>query len=144
MIEVMIRSMLGQSGAAVLDWLRGHPAVTTAAFAVLLSVYVLGRLQLHHIEQRTAQLVLEMSQEWLAKKPGITASGLYRRIYPRWSESVRQWGLFIPHRLEIWPVPVRPETVQRKLAFSPQWIEALLLKHGIPLQAKEDDIQNAE
>lgn len=142
MIEVMIRSMLGKSGAAVLDWLRSHPEVTTAIFALLLTVYAMGRLQLRRIEQHTTQLVLDMSREWLAKKPNITASGLYKRIYPRWSESVRHWGLFIPHRLEIWPVPVRPETVQDKLSFSPQWIAALLAKHGLPLQAKEDNIQD--
>ncbi|MBC7263510.1 MAG: hypothetical protein H5T64_04030 [Chloroflexi bacterium] len=142
MIEVMIRSMLGASGGAALDWLRGHPEVTTVIFALLVIVYLLGRLQLYRIEQRTAQLVLEMSQEWLVKKPNITASGLYKRIYPRWSKSVGQWGLFIPHRLEIWPVPVRPETVQRKLGFSPQWIAALLTKHGVTLKEKEDDAQH--
>jgi hypothetical protein len=104
----------------------------------------MGRWQLYRIEQRTAQFVLEMSREWLARKPNITAGGLYKRIYPRWSESVRHWGLFIPHRLEIWPVPVRPETVQQKLSFSPQWITALLAKHGVELKAKEDDVQDEQ
>lgn len=144
MIEVMIRSMLGKSGEAVLDWLRSNPEVTTAVFALLLIVYVMGRLQLRRIEQRTAQLVLDMSQEWLARKPNITVSGLYKRIYPRWSESVRHWGLFIPHRLEIWPVLVRPETVQQKLSFSPQWVATLLAKHGVLMKTKEDDAQDEQ
>jgi hypothetical protein len=82
--------------------------------------------------------VLDASREWLSKKPNITAAGLYKRIYPRWSEAVRDWGLFIPHRLEIWPVRVSPQSVRDKLSFSPQWIAALLAKHGLPLQAKED------
>nr|MBC7245402.1 hypothetical protein [Chloroflexota bacterium] len=125
-----------------MNWLRGHPGATTSIFALLLLLYLLGRWQLYRIEQRTARLVLEMSREWLTKKPNITAGGLYKRIYPRWSASVRQWGLFIPHRLEIWPVPVRPETVQQKLSFSPQWIAALLAKNGIQLQTKEGEIRD--
>ncbi len=142
MIEVMIRSMLGPAGGAVLDWLRSHPTVTNGILALFLIVYAMGRLQLRRIEQRTIQLVLEMSKEWLARKPNITASGLYKRIYPRWSEAVRHWGLFIPHRLELWPVPVRPETVQSKLPLSPQWIAEVLAKHGIQLQTREDNIQD--
>lgn len=144
MLEVMIRSMLGKSGGAVLDWLRVHPGVTTFIFALFLITYSLGRWQLHRIEQRTAQLVLEMSREWLAKKPNITAAGLYKRIYPQWSQLVGHWGIFIPHRLELWPVPVRPETVQRKLSFSPQWIAALLAKHGIQLKEPGDRIENEQ
>jgi hypothetical protein len=144
MLEVMIRSMLGKSGGAILDWLRSHPMATTTIFALFLFVYMLGRWQLHRIERRTAQLVLEMSREWLAKKPNITATGLYKRIYPRWSQSVQNWGVFIPHRLELWPVPVRPETVQSKISFSPQWIASLLAKHGIQLKAPGDEIQDEQ
>jgi hypothetical protein len=142
MIEVMVRSMLGKSGGALLDWLRSHTGVTTGLLGVLLVTYALGRFQLWRIEQRTAALVLEMSKEWLRQKPNITANGLYRRIYPRWSKAVGQWAWFIPHRWEIWPVPARAETVRLKMSFSPQWIAALLAKHGLSLNSQESEEEN--
>jgi hypothetical protein len=139
MIQVMVRSMLGRAGSAAMDWLIGHPIFTTAVLGLALAAYLLGRLQLTRIERRTAALVLDMSREWLRKKPNLTASGLYRRIYPVWSQSVSGWAWFIPHRWELWPVRVRPETVQRKLALSPQWIAELLARHGLSPGTQEPE-----
>ncbi len=129
-----IRSMLGNLGRPVLDFILNNPSLVTVILAVWLGVFVGGRLQLRHIERKSIELVLEMGRELIAKKPHITARGLYKRIYPRWCEAVREWAWFVPHRLDLWPVLVRPETVQQKLPFSPQWIAEVLRQHEIQLE----------
>jgi hypothetical protein len=128
-----VRGMLG-SLSPVLDFMIDHPVIVSGILAVWMGVFVAGRLQLWRIERKSEELVVEMGRELIAKKPHITARGLYRRIYPRWSELLRQWGWFVPHRLELWPVPVRPETVQQRLPFSPQWIAQVLRRHDIKLE----------
>lgn len=118
-----------------------QPILVTGILAVWLGVFVAARLQLWHIEWKTIELVVKMSPELVAEKPHITPRGLYKRIYPRWSQSLRKWGWFVPHRLDLWPVPVRPETVQQKLSFSPQWIAEVLRHRGIRLEKDGSDIQ---
>jgi len=134
MILAFVKGMLGNLGRPVLDFILDNPSFVTGVLAVWLGVFVAGRLQLRHIEQKSVELVVELGRELIAKKPHITASGLYKRIYPRWSQSLRKWGWFVPHRLDLWPVPVRPETVQQKFPFSPQWIAEVLRQHGTPLE----------
>ncbi|MBE9473096.1 MAG: hypothetical protein IMY75_13465 [Chloroflexi bacterium] len=134
MFLAFIKSMLGSLGRPVLDFILDNPSFVTVILAVWLGVFAAGRLQLRRIEHKSVELVLEMGQELIAKKPHITARGLYKRIYPRWCEAVRGWAWFVPHRLDLWPVPVRPETVQQKLPFSPQWIAEVLRQHDIRLE----------
>ena len=141
MFVAFIRSMLGSLGRPVLDFMIHHSSSVTAILALWLGVFAAGRLQLRHIERKSMELVVEMGQELIARKPHITARGLYKRIYPRWCEAVRGWAWFVPHRLDLWPVPVRPETVQQKFPFSPQWITEVLRQHGIRL---DEDGSNAE
>lgn len=134
MFLAFIKSMLGDLGRPVLDFMLDNPSFVTIILAVWLGVFVAGRLQLRHIERKSVGLVVEMGRELIAKKPHITARGLYKRIYPRWCEAVREWGWFVPHRLDLWPVPVKPETVQQKFPFSPQWITEVLRQHGVRLE----------
>jgi len=133
--------MLGNLGRPVLDFMIHHSSSVTAILALWLGVFAAGRLQLRHIERKSVELVVEMGQEWIARRPHITARGLYKRIYPRWCEAVRGWAWFVPHRLDLWPVPVSSETVQQKLPFSPEWIAEVLHQHGIRL---EKDGSNTE
>jgi len=139
MFLAFIKSMLGSLGRPVLDFMLNNPSFVTAILAVWLGVFVAGRLQLQHVEQKSVELVVEMGRELIAKKPHITARGLYKRIYPHWCKAVRGWAWFVPHRLDLWPVPVRPETVQQKLPFSPQWIAEVLRRHGILLEENGSD-----
>jgi hypothetical protein len=129
-----IRSMLGSLGRPVLDFMLENPQIVTGVLAVWLGIFVAGRLQLRRIEQKSTELVVGLGRDLIAEKPHITARGLYKRIYPRWCEAVRGWAWFVPHRLDLWPVPVRPETVQQKLPFSPQWVAEVLRQHGIQLE----------
>jgi hypothetical protein len=134
MFLAFIKSMLGSLGRPVLDFILDNPSFVTVILAVWLGLFVAGRLQLRHIERKSVQLVVVMGRELIAKKPHITARGLYKRIYPHWCEAVRGWAWFVPHRLDLWPVPVRPEAVQQKLPFSPQWIAEVLRQHDIRLE----------
>jgi hypothetical protein len=134
MFLAFIRSMLGNLGGQVLDFMIAHPMLVTVTLTVWLGVFVAGRLQVRRIEQKSADLVVEMGRELIARKPHITARGLYKRIYPRWCAALRGWAWFVPHRLDLWPVLVKPETVQQKFLFSPQWIAEVLRRHGIALK----------
>ncbi len=134
MFVEFIKSMLGSLGRPVLDFMLDNPSFVTGILAVWLGVFVAGRLQLRHIERKSVELVVEMGRELIAKKPHITARGLYKRVYPRWCEAIRGWAWFVPHRLDLWLVPVKPETVQQKFPFSPQWIADMLRKHDIQLE----------
>jgi hypothetical protein len=134
MLLAFIRSMLGSLGGPVLDFMLDNPALVTGLLAVWLGVFVAGRLQLRRIERKSVELVMEIGQELIAARPHVTASELHRRIYPQWSQSLRKWGWFVPHRLDLWPVPVRPETIQQKLPFSPQWVAEVLRQQGIRLE----------
>ncbi len=143
MIEAFIRGMLGSWGSRLLDLILSHPVIVSGILAAWLGLYLAGRLQLAHIERQTIEMVTRLSREMIARKPHITSRGLYRRIYPRWKEAVREWGWFIPHRFDLWPVPVRPETVEQKMPFSAQWIAETLTKHGIQLEQSNNDRQSA-
>ena len=47
-----------------------------------------------------------------------------------WSEQVSGWAKFIPHKHDLWPVPVKPATVAAKMGFDHQWIvDALKANH---------------
>lgn len=135
MILEILKSMLGAWGRFLLEVMTDNPAPVTTIFAVWLAIFFAGRVQLWRIEQKSRALVVELGRELLATTPQMTAQGLYQSIYPRWGEAVPHWAWFIPHRLDLWPVPAKAEWVQQKLAFSPQWIAEVLRQHGF--QVKE-------
>lgn len=132
MILEFVKVMLGPF-ARVLDFLLQNPVFTTALLLVWLMIYMAGRVQLRQIEQKTQELVLQLSREYLAQQPHLSATDLYQQIYPHWSQAVPGWGRFVPHRLDLWPVPATPENVAQKIAFSPRWIAELLKAQNIKL-----------
>ena len=143
MIKAFLESMLGPLRPA-LDFVFDNPSLITTVLLVWMGIFVAGRLQLGNIERKSTELVVAMSQKLIADKPHITSQGLYKRIYPRWAESLRDWGWFVPHRLDLWPVLVTPETVQHKLPFSPQWIAKALRQNDVRLEELENYGQNIE
>ncbi|HEY89886.1 MAG TPA: hypothetical protein G4N98_09195 [Thermoflexia bacterium] len=133
MVEALVRGLLGPL-SGLLDFILDNPILISGILAVWLGIFVAGKLQLQNIERKTVELVLGTSPSLIAAKPHITSRGLYKRIYPRWETSLRQWGWFIPHRMDLWPVPITPETVRQKLPFSYQWIAEILAQHGIQVE----------
>jgi hypothetical protein len=134
MMELYLKSLLGGWGSAVLDFMLNQPSVVAALLLVWFGIFVAGRLQLRRIEQKSAQLVVTTARELLAAQPQLTLQGLYEQIYEPWRAMVSTWALFIPHRLDLWPVPVTAETVQQKRVFSPQWLAEVLHRHGLILE----------
>ncbi len=132
MILEFTKGVLGPF-AYVLDFLLENPVITTTLLLVWLTIYLAGRVQLRQIEQKSRALVLQLSREYLAQQPHLSATGLYQHIYPHWSKAVPGWGRFVPHRLDLWPVPATPENVAQKIAFSPRWIAELLDAQNINL-----------
>ena len=134
MIQSFIRGLLGPSLAPLLDFINSNPIIIGVILFIFVAFYAAGRIQLHNIFLKTQTFVLERSKKELQLKPNISADNLYKIIYPDWALKINQWALFIPHRLDLWPVRVNPENVKVKLAFSPAWIAALLKAHQIELE----------
>lgn len=129
MIMHAIRFMLGPF-TVVLDFLTTHPLLTSAILGTWGIIYYAGRVQLKIIEAKTIRLLVFHSRE-LLKDQVISASDLYSKIYPVWVEELKSWGyLFIPHKHDLWPVPVTVENVLIKIPVSPQWISAILDKNA--------------
>jgi hypothetical protein len=133
MIEGLLRGMLGPSLAPLLDWVLENQFVVAIILGVVLALYVAGRVQLSNIRKQTEDLVLELSEGFIKNKPHITSRGLFKKIYPVWSEKVKGWAKFIPHKHDLWPVPIKPETVAAKMGFDHQWIADALKANHIEL-----------
>ena len=133
MVEALVRGLLGPL-SGLLDFILDNPMLISGILVVWLGIFVAGRFQLQNIERKTVEMVLGISPSLIAAKPHITSRVLYKRIYPRWETSLRQWGWFIPHRTDLWPVPITPETVRQKFPFSHQWIAETLAQNGIQVE----------
>jgi hypothetical protein len=132
MIIAIARSMLGPL-AIILDYILENPVIASIILSIYLGIYIAGIYQLRNIINKTTQMVVELSQEELKKKPNISSGGLYKRIYPVWEKEVINWAWFVPHRLELWPIPVTPDALKQKISFTPQWIADILKQNNIVL-----------
>lgn len=136
MLLGLVRAMLGPF-AGVLDWAQAHPEPITLAIFAWAMLWFLGQLQLKHIQSETTRLVIRLGRSMLRESPGLSTRKLYELIYPIWAASLPHWALFIPHRTEMWPVPIRPEIVERRIGFSPDWIQSALEGEGIRGRAQK-------
>jgi hypothetical protein len=125
--------MLGELGSPALDFMRHHPTVVAGILFVWLGLFAAGRWQLWRIQQESVKLVVTMAQDLNTVQPPLSAQELYERLYARWAELIGQWAWFVPHRLDLWPVPVTVKTVQQKFPFSPAWVAEVLHQQAIKL-----------
>ncbi len=133
MIDAIIRSLLGGL-EPIYDYILSHPSLVTIVFTVLVAVYLAGLFQLKSVEKKTREFVLDLAPELIKSKPHITSSGIYKHVLPRWEKELKNWHpLFIPHRLDIWPVPATAKNVITKMGFSPDWIKELLAENNVLL-----------
>jgi hypothetical protein len=89
---------------------------------------------MRRIKYNTVRMVVDKGGAIVAQKPHITPSGLYKRIYPIWSETVSDWAWFVPHSFGFWPEPVTPERVVELLPFTPEWVAEVLSDHGVAVE----------
>lgn len=130
MVESLLRGMLGSSLSPLLDWVLENQFIVAIILGVVLAFYIAGRVQLSTIRKKTEEMVLEFSAGHIKSKPHITSSGLFKKIYPVWAKQVGDWAKFIPHKHDLWPVPIKPETVAAKMGFDAKWIaDALKANH---------------
>lgn len=133
MVEGLIRGLLGPSLAPLLDWVLENQFIVAIILAVVLALYIAGRVQLGTIRTKTEEMVLELSAGFIKSKPHITTRGLFKKIYPVWSEQVTGWAKFIPHKHDLWPVPIKPDTVAAKMGFDHKWIADALKANNVEL-----------
>ncbi|MDX9864583.1 MAG: hypothetical protein RBT34_07250 [Anaerolineaceae bacterium] len=133
MVQGLIRGMLGPAFAPLLDWMLENQLIVALVLGMILAFYIAGRVQLANIRKRTEAMVLELSEGFIKSKPHITSRGLFKKIYPVWSKQVEGWAKFIPHKHDLWPVPVKPDTVAAKMGFDHQWIVDTLKANHVEL-----------
>ena len=134
MIESIIRGLLGPSLSPIVDFIKNNPSILAIILFIFIALYVAGRFQLHAINGKTRDFVMEHCQKEMELKPNISAEALFEAIYPEWAAEVSKWAWFIPHRLDFWPVRVTPDRAKEKLAFSPDWIADLFKANHINLR----------
>lgn len=138
MIEGIIRSLLGPSLTPVLDYLQNNPGIVAIFLFVLVAIYIAGRIQLGNIYAKTKEFVITRYKEEIQRRPNITPTGFFKVIYPEWEKQVKKWGWFIPHKLDLWPVPVNPETVKNKMTFDAKWVAEILKQNKIETTPDQD------
>jgi hypothetical protein len=131
MIQSLVKGLLGPSLAPLYDYVTTHPGVIGIALFIFVAIYVAGRFQLHNISVQTQNFVIERYKEEIQRRPNITPTGFYTLIYPEWATSLRKWGWFIPHRLDLWPILVTPDNVKDRIAFSSKWVAEILEKNEL-------------
>jgi hypothetical protein len=133
MFEGILYALIGNWGRAVIGWALENPVPVSLGFALWLSVFFLGKVQLKMIREKTEAWILTSSREILKKSGNITVEQLYKQLLPQWEQNVRGTALFIPHRWEIWPVPATPRFVKKRINFTPEWLGGFLWANGIKL-----------
>lgn len=117
----------------LLDFIFENPRIVNSILVAIVLIYIAGRVQLKIIQQKSESLVVELGREITRKKPHITKSGLFKKIYPQWSDAIRGWAIFVPSKYDFYPVLVKPEIVKQKMDFSPDWMASVLNRHQIYL-----------
>jgi hypothetical protein len=113
--------------------------------AIWIIVFLFARSQTERIKQRTQNLLLEQAR--LATKRGEIQSieQFYEQFQPIWELMLKKTAVVILHRTELFPVRAHPETVRKRLNFTPAWYGAYLRLHGFKWGAEpqlEEEIQS--
>ncbi len=103
--------------------------------ALWLAFYILGRRQFARVRRGTAELVLEQGRRAGQLSPCPSVEAFYAQLQPEWEAMLRRRAWFLPHRSELFPVPVRPGDLRRRLNFTPGWVGAYLRLNGVHLPA---------
>lgn len=138
MVDAIIRGLLGKL-VPIYDYILSHPAVITVVLGILVLFYLAGLFQLKIVEKKTREFILALAPDLIKEKPHITSSGIYKHVLPRWEIELKKWNvLFIPHRLDIWPVPANPKNLVSKMGFNPEWVRKLLEEEKFKLDELGD------
>lgn len=121
----LLRTVLGPF-AVILDWAEANPVPTGLMMFAWTAVWMSGRVQLARIERKTRELIASEAHRLREASPELDAEELLSRIYPLWCTQLPTWALFIPHRLELWPVPVSIERVKDRIGLSAQLVRDVL------------------
>ena len=130
MFQEILYGLVGDWGEAAIKWMVANPAIVGGVLLVWMGLLAAGKLQVRRIKDRTQSMVLDAANQRRDEGKGVGAKQLHRRLYPDWSEMVRHSALFVPHRLEMWPVPATPENVEHHVDFTPEWIYRFLSARG--------------
>lgn len=129
MILPIIRWMLGSTGSAIIDFIAQNPLLFNLFAVIFLLILGAGHFQLWLIKNKTKNLVLLTKESMLQNNDKSAPIDVYEKALPVWQQSLKKWALFIPHKLEFYPVLVNEKNVREKFNFSSQWIETILFEN---------------
>jgi hypothetical protein len=144
MILQIIEWMLGTTGRALLSFIKDNTIIFNLVAGIYLTLLGLGHFQLWQIKKKTESLVIEISLPLVSNNPEITIQEIYNRIFPVWNSKIESWALFIPHRLEFYPVKATQDNIKQKFDFSQEWLKLLLISKEIIKIDKQDKTRKNE
>ncbi len=127
----MFSFMLGQAGLALVNWLVQNQDLIVIVLGFYLLIYAAGRIQLMRVRLKTEALVVETAQKLAAENRRLTPDKFYKKVYPVWSASVKNWAWYVMDYLDIWLVRPTPQSLEKRARFSPQSVSELLDKRGL-------------
>ncbi len=113
------------------------PYLTGALLAVWLGFYLYGKSQFKQAREITLMLALSELKQARNSIPDLTVERYYDYLLPKWEAAITARIKLIPHKLEFWPMPAKPEYVRARLNFTPEWLGAYLKINRRPLSASE-------
>jgi hypothetical protein len=113
------------------------PYIYGGLMGVWLLFFLLGKRQFDQARQLTLDLALSKVKAARKSNPEMTVDQYYGALLPEWETRIKEKIKFIPHKLEIWPMPAKPDYVRSRLNFTPEWLGAYLKVNGVILPATE-------
>lgn len=126
MILQIIEWLLGSIGNKILDFIHCNTLLIDLVFLVYILLIGISNIQLMSIKRNTKKLVLHEYLILKNEKKQSLEEQIYKKILPIWKKKIYQWGIFIPHKLEIYPVLVNEKRVRQKFDFSVDWIRTVI------------------
>lgn len=131
MLLEMFFSFLGSWSRQLVDWLMANPFYLLLIYGSWLILLSSGKWQLKRNIDYLEKTTLAVAEKHLSLGKPMDSRLIYEEVYQAWKQQIHRLGWFIPHRWELWPLPARIELVQRRIGFSPQWVQDVLSKNNI-------------
>lgn len=114
------------------------PMISLIVFAVWILQFLLGRAQLNKITNSLTNMALKHIEEAKKENENLSVNQYYAYLLPQFEEIVKTKSKFIPHKTELFPIPATPDSVKKRINFTPEWLGAFMLINGYSLNANRE------
>jgi hypothetical protein len=120
------------------------PQISIIFFSIWLVFFLAGRYQFESIKKMTADLVEKNISDSLKSNPNLSVDDYYQIISKIWLSNISKNYYFIPHKTELFPVKIFPESLMKRINFSPEWVGAYLKIKGFRLVCSTDQAKRID